>query len=66
MPFARKKSSWRGPMNSNCGNSNSTPHNIIELSAISVMRDAYGKWHSEAAAWRSAIGDGPCTNIVFL
>jgi len=53
-------------MSSNCGNSNSTPHNIVELSAIPVMRDAYGKRHSEAAAWRSAIGDGPCTNIVFL
>jgi len=57
---------WRSYLKLEIMAHNSMPHNIVELSAISVMRDAYGKRHSEAAAWRSAIGDGPSTNMVFL
>ena len=64
-PRKKKFTAWCY-MSSNCGSSSPTSHNTVESSAISVTRDVYCKRHSETAALRSAIGDGPFTNMVFL
>ena len=62
----RKKNSRRGAINSCGGNSNSTPHRTVWSLAISVMRDAYCRLHSEAAAWSKAIGEAPFMNMVWF